>query len=58
MFAPVLRAGLSFFREFHLPYIDMYKIFIIMFLTVIPYVTATIVPSWKAAVTDPDTVMR
>lgn len=59
MFAPVLRGWSVLFPAFHpLPYIDPYKFFIIMFLTVIPYITATIVPSWKSAITDPDMVMR
>jgi ABC-type lipoprotein release transport system permease subunit len=59
MFAPVLRGWSVLFPAFHpLPHIDPYKFFIIMFLTVIPYITATIVPSWKAAITDPDMVMR
>ena len=41
-----------------LPVIDLSQLFLIMVITVIPYITATIVPSWKASVTDPDTVMR
>lgn len=30
----------------------------LLFLTVVPYTVATIVPAWRAATTDPDAVMR
>jgi len=38
--------------------IDPYSIATLAFLAVVPYLAATILPSWKAAVTDPDLVMR
>jgi hypothetical protein len=28
------------------------------FLTVVPYVASTVIPSWTAAITDPEEVMR
>jgi ABC-type lipoprotein release transport system permease subunit len=40
------------------PNIDLDQLLIIFFLTVIPYSIATIIPSWKAAIIDPDTVIR
>ncbi|MBF0563627.1 MAG: ABC transporter permease [Nitrospirae bacterium] len=59
LFAPVLKGWSVLFPPFNpIPYIDLYQIFVIFFLTVIPYLASTIIPSWKAAVTDPDTVMR
>ncbi|MDP3296355.1 MAG: FtsX-like permease family protein [Thermodesulfovibrionia bacterium] len=59
LFAPVLRGWSVLFPPFRLiPYVDLYQVFVVLFLTVIPYVASTIIPSWKAAITDPDTVMR
>ena len=40
------------------PFIDPYQVAILFFLTVVPYTVATIVPSWRAAIVDPDSVMR
>ncbi len=40
------------------PFIDFYNIATLFFITVIPYTVATIVPSWRAATIDPDSVMR
>jgi len=34
------------------------QLLVIFFLTVIPYTIVTIIPSWKAAIIDPDTVIR
>ena len=38
--------------------LDFYSLATLAFLVVVPYLAATILPSWKAAVTDPDLVMR
>jgi ABC-type lipoprotein release transport system permease subunit len=58
-FAPVLKGWSVLFPQFRLmPYINLYQVFAVFFLTVIPYVASTIIPSWKAAITDPDVVMR
>ncbi len=40
------------------PYVSAYQILVLLFLTVVPYMASTIVPSWKAAMTEPDQVMR
>jgi ABC-type lipoprotein release transport system permease subunit len=57
--APVIKGWSVLFPDFRLiPYIDPYQILVIGFLTVTPYVASTVIPSWKAAVTDPETAMR
>jgi ABC-type lipoprotein release transport system permease subunit len=40
------------------PRLDPYALAVLLLLTVVPYIVATIVPSWQAAITDPDPVMR
>lgn len=58
-FAPVLKGWSVLFPQFSLiPYVDLYQVFAVLFLTVVPYVASTIIPSWKTAITDPDVVMR
>jgi ABC-type lipoprotein release transport system permease subunit len=61
--APLLSAVIKgwsvIFPDFELtPYLDLYQVCILAFLTITPYVVSTVIPSWKAAVTDPDSVMR
>ena len=57
--ASVMKGWSVLFPRFQLiPYVNIYQIFVIAFLTVVPYVASTIIPSWKAAITDPDSVMR
>ncbi len=59
LFAPALKGWSVVYPRFHLiPFIDPYQIATLLSLTVIPYIAATIIPSWKAAVTDPDEVVR
>lgn len=59
MLTPVLRGWSVLFPELRpTPHVDLYMLFAIAFLTVVPYVAATVAPSWKAAVTDPDEVVR
>lgn len=59
LFKPVLMGWSVLYPEFRLiPYIDLYQIATLLFLVVFPYTVATIVPSWRAAVTDPDSVMK
>ena len=59
IFAPALKGWSVIYPNFKLaPYIDFYQIFILMSLTIIPYIASTIIPSWKASITEPDIVMR
>ncbi|MBI5591174.1 MAG: FtsX-like permease family protein [Deltaproteobacteria bacterium] len=59
LFAPVLKGWSVLYPDFKLtPFISAYELAVLFFLTVIPYTVATIVPSWKSATIDPDSVMR
>jgi len=59
LLAPVIKGWSVLFPKFQLtPHVDFYQLLTISFLTVTPYVASTVIPSWKAAVTDPDTAMR
>jgi ABC-type lipoprotein release transport system permease subunit len=59
LFAPVLKGWSVLYPDFRLtPYISPYQIAILFSLTVVPYTLATIVPSWRSATIDPDSVMR
>lgn len=56
---PILKGWSVLFPPFALtPYVDLYQIVVLAFLTVLPYVVCTVVPSWKTAITDPESVMR
>jgi ABC-type lipoprotein release transport system permease subunit len=58
-FEPVLKGWSVLYPHFRLiPHIDPYHTAALFFLTVVPYTAATIIPSWKAAIVDPDEVMR
>jgi ABC-type lipoprotein release transport system permease subunit len=59
LLARVLKGWSVLFPPFRLvPHVDLYQLAVIGFCTVAPYVASTIVPSWKAAVTDPDAILR
>jgi ABC-type lipoprotein release transport system permease subunit len=59
VFEPALKGWSVIYPDFRLtPFLNAYQIAILFFLTVIPYTVATIVPSWRAATIDPDSVMR
>jgi ABC-type lipoprotein release transport system permease subunit len=59
LFAPVLKGWSVLYPEFRLtPFIDVGGVMTLFFLTVLPYTVATIIPSWRAATVDPDSVMR
>ena len=59
LFTPALKGWSVLYPAFRItPFIDLYQVAILFFLTVAPYTVATIVPSWRAAIVDPDEVMR
>jgi len=59
LFEPVLKGWAVLYPEFKItPFIDAAQVASLFFLTVVPYTVATIIPSWRAAIVDPDSVMR
>lgn len=59
LFVPVLKGWSTLYPEFKLvPFINGRHIMALLFLTVVPYTVATIVPAWRAATIDPDSIMR
>ena len=59
LFEPVLKGWAVLYPRFELtPVVDGFQIATLFFFTVFPYTVATIVPIWRAAITDPDAVMR
>jgi ABC-type lipoprotein release transport system permease subunit len=59
LFEPVLKGWSVLYPHFELvPVVDGFQIATLFFFTVFPYAMATIVPIWRAAITDPDSVMR
>ncbi len=59
LFTPVLKGWSVLYPHFKLiPFVDPYQVSALFFLTVAPYTAATIIPSWRAATIEPDSVMR
>jgi lipoprotein-releasing system permease protein len=59
LFEPVLKGWAVLYPAFKItPFIDGAQVASLFFLTVVPYTVATIIPSWRAAIVDPDSVMR
>ena len=59
LFEPVLKGWSVLYPKFRLtPFVSAYQVATLFFLTVIPYTAATIVPSWRAAIVDPDAHVR
>ena len=59
LFEPVLKGWSILYPEFRLtPFISPYEVSTLFFLTVVPYIVATIIPSWRASIVDPDSIMR
>ncbi len=56
---PALKGWAVLYPRFHpIPFIDASQLVALFFLSVVPYTVATIIPSWRAATVDPDSVMR
>ncbi len=59
LLAPILKGWSVLFPAIDLePRIEPYTLTVLFLFTIVPYIVATIVPSWQAAITDPDRVMR
>ncbi len=59
LFGPALKGWSVLYPHFRLtPAIDFYQVSALFILTVMPYITATILPSWRASTIDPDAIMR
>lgn len=59
LLSPVIKGWSVIYPDFRLtPLVSGVQLATLFFLTVIPYTVATIVPAWRAATIDPDTVMR
>ncbi|MDP2433667.1 MAG: FtsX-like permease family protein [Pseudomonadota bacterium] len=59
LFTAVLKGWSVLYPRFALaPQVDVAQIATLFFLTVLPFVAATVVPVWRAATLDPDEVMR
>jgi len=59
IFEPVLKGWSVLYPRFTLtPHIDGLQVATLFFFTVFPYTAAVLVPIWRAATIDPDTVMR
>ena len=57
LFEPVLKGWAVLYPRFTItPYIDGAQVAALFFLVVVPYTVATIIPSWRAAIVDPDSV--
>lgn len=59
LLAPLLKGWSVLYPDFRLsPSVDLYQLFVLALLTMVPYIACTLFPSWKTAVTDPDLVLR
>lgn len=59
VFELALKGWSTLYPQFQLtPSVNAAQLTTLFFLTVVPYITATIVPIWRAATLDPDTAMR
>jgi hypothetical protein len=59
LFAPVIKGWSVLYPPFDVsPELGAYGVLVCIPLVVLPYVAATLLPSWRAAITDPDSAMR
>jgi ABC-type lipoprotein release transport system permease subunit len=59
VFARVIKGWSVLFPPFPIhPDLDFSTLLVCVVLTAVPYAVASLIPSWRAAVTDPDTILR
>ena len=59
LFEPALKGWAVLYPRFKVaPFIDPFQLATLCFLAVVPYIVATIIPVWRTATVDPDSVMR
>jgi ABC-type lipoprotein release transport system permease subunit len=59
LFEPVLKGWAVLYPQFRpIPFVDGLQLATLFFFSVFPYTLATIIPIWRASITDPDAVMR
>jgi ABC-type lipoprotein release transport system permease subunit len=59
LFEPVLKGWSVLYPRFAVtPHIDGAQVAALFFLAVVPYTVAVIIPAWRAATVDPDSIMR
>jgi ABC-type lipoprotein release transport system permease subunit len=59
LFRPIIQGWSVLFPYFNpMPHVDLYKMGVVLCITVLPYIAAILIPSWKSAIKDPDEVMR
>ncbi len=59
LFTPVLKGWAVLYPDFQLtPVINPQQVLVLLAITVLPYIAAILIPSWRAAISDPDAIMR
>ena len=59
LFSRVLRGWSVLFPDMDLrPQLDLRTLLLLVVCAVLPYVAASLIPSWRAAITDPDAIIR
>ena len=59
LFAPVLKGWAVLYPDLRLtPAVDGQLILVLLAVSVVPYIVATLIPIWRTATADPDAVMR
>lgn len=59
LFEPAMKGWSVLYPRFRMiPSLDFFELSILFFLAVVPYTVATIIPAWRVATSDPDSVMR
>jgi len=59
LFRPLLVGWSVLFPPLEItPGVDAYTLLLCLLLAVVPYVVASLVPAWRAAITDPDSILR